>query len=124
MQLTCNSKLRWKLTAAFVILPAIAAAADPYFVTYTHTLEEPGNLEVATNLVSASPKGGNPFLNTLVEIEYGVKGWWTTELYLSGQSTRNEGSLFTGYKLENRFRPLLREHWINPVIYVEYADTN
>jgi hypothetical protein len=121
MQRLCN----WKRCGGALLLAAWPAiAADTYFVTYTHTLEEPGNLEVATNSVVGSPKGGNPFLNNLIEMEYGVKGWWTTELYLSGQSTRNEGTLFTGYKLENRFRPLLREHWINPVLYVEYADTN
>lgn len=102
----------------------LCAADAPYFVTYSHHMEEPGNLEIASNQVVGTPKGGNTFLSTLTEIEYGVKTWWTTELYLSGQGTKHEGTLFTGYKLENRFRPLLREHWINPVIYVEYVDVN
>ena len=110
--------------AGFLLASWPAMAADPYFVTYSHRLEEPGNLEIAANEVVGNPKGGNPFLNTLVEIEYGVKGWWTTEVYLSGQGTRHEGGVFTGYRWENRFRPLLREHWINPVIYVEYVDIN
>ena len=26
--------------------------------------------------------------------------------------------------MENRFRPLLHEHWINPVLYVEYENLN
>lgn len=117
----------WALVACGLgtILPQCVFGADaPYFVTYSHKLEEPGNLEFATNNVVGSPKGGNTFLNTLLEIEYGVKSWWTTELYLSGQGTRTEGSVFTGYRIENRFRPLLREHWINPVLYLEWVDVN
>jgi len=123
--LTNDMQLSCEIVVALLLLGAPAARADgPYFVTYSHRLEEPGNLEVATNEVVGTPSGGNTFLNTLLELEYGARGWWTTELYLSGQSTRGEGSVFTGYKIENRFRPLLREHWINPVIYVEYADVN
>ena len=100
------------------------SADAPYFVTYSHKLEEPGNLEIATNQVIGSPRGVNTFLNTLLEMEYGVKSWWTTELYLSGQGTWNQGSIFTGYRIENRFRPLLREHWINPILYLEWVDIN
>jgi len=46
------------------------------------------------------------------------------ELYLDGQSTSKESTVFTGYRWENRFRPLLREHWINPVLYVEFENIN
>ncbi len=119
---------RWGALAACLILRTLPAALQgaeaPYFVTYSHRLEEPGNLEIATNHVVGSPQGGHTFFHTLVEIEYGVKSWWTTELYLSGQGTRQEGGVFTGYRIENRFRPLLREHWINPVLYVEWVDVN
>jgi hypothetical protein len=117
-----------RLPLAYVFVLAIASllhAADaPYFVTYSHKMEEPGNLELASNEVIGAPKGGNTFLNTLLEFEYGVKTWWTAELYLSGQSTRHQGSVFTGYRIENRFRLLPREHWINPVLYVEWVDIN
>ena len=30
----------------------------------------------------------------------------------------------TGFRFENRFRPLPDEHWVNPVLYVEYEDVN
>ena len=50
--------------------------------------------------------------------------WWTTEVYLSGQHTSNDSTVFNGYRWENRFRPLLREHFINPVLYVEYENLN
>ena len=57
-------------------------------------------------------------------MEYGAKTWWTSELYLDSQTTANESSVFTGFRLENRFRPLLQEHWINPVLYAEFEDIN
>jgi hypothetical protein len=32
--------------------------------------------------------------------------------------------VYTGFKWENRFRVLKREHWINPVLYAEFEDLN
>jgi hypothetical protein len=110
--------------AYLLIYPAPSRAQENYFVTYTHHMEEPGNLEFATKSVSGFPRAGNAFLGNAIELEYGVKTWWTTELYLDSQTTANESSLFTGFRLENRFRPLLREHWINPVLYAEFEDIN
>ena len=105
--------------------PFLLAASDaPYLVTYTHQMEEPGNLEIAANQVTARPDGGNRFLNQLTELEYGARAWWTTELYLSGQGTWHDSVVFAGFRWENRIRPLLGEHWINPVLYVEFANTN
>ena len=59
-----------------------------------------------------------------MELEYGVKGWWTSELYLDGQSTSGQSTLFTGYRWENRFRVVPGEHWINPVVYFEFENIN
>lgn len=99
-------------------------AQENYFVTYSQELEEPGNLEIAAKSITGSPKGGNPFVATALEFEYGLKTWWTTEVYLDGQTTAGESTVFTGFRLENRIRPLLREHWINPVLYFEFEDIN
>jgi hypothetical protein len=101
-----------------------ASAQENYFVTYSHQMEEPGNLEIGLRTVSARPKGGNAFVGSAIEFEYGVKAWWTAELYLDGQHTTRESTVFTGYRIENRFRPLQREHWINPVLYVEFGNIN
>src|SRR5689334_9157040 len=87
-------------------------------------MEEPGNLEIATKNVTGRPGLGNRFLGATTELEYGIKAWWTTEFYLDGQSTQGQGSVFTGYRWENRFRLLPREHWINPVLYVEFENIN
>ncbi len=58
-------------------------------------MEEPGNLELATKGLLAKPADGNRFAATVLEFEYGVKGWWTSELYLDGQTTsRGEQCLY------------------------------
>ena len=109
----------------FLLLTAIAYAGDrPYFITYDHTMEEPGSLEIETSGLTGQPKGGDTFTSGLMEFEYGAKGWWTTEFYLDGQTTVNQSTIFTGYRWENRFRMLMKEHAINPVFYVEFEDIN
>ena len=107
-----------------VLFRTCFAGEGPFFVTYTHQLEEPGNLEFAMKSVTGNPGIRNRFLAGVTELEYGVNGWWTTELYIDGQATSGESSLFTGYRWENRFRLLPREHWINPVLYFEFENIN
>lgn len=110
--------------ASLVTFPRRSSAQESYFVTYTHHMEEPGNLEFATKSVTGFPRAGNAFWGNALELEYGAKTWWTSELYLDSQTTANESSVFTGLRFENRFRPLLQEHWINPVLYVEFENIN
>jgi len=93
-------------------------------VTYDHYLEEPGSLEVEYFSTFGTQRGGNDFLAFWTEFEYGATAWWTTELYFDGQSTFDDSTLFTGFRCENRFRLLQREHFINPVLYVEYEQTS
>jgi hypothetical protein len=112
------------LFAIFVSVLCCGAQERPYFMTYSHEMEEPGNLEIAFTNAVGKPDGGNRFFGSAVEFEYGVKTWWTSEFYLDGQSTQHDSTIFTGFRWENRFRPLLREYWINPVIYVEFEDIN
>ncbi|MGA2570706.1 MAG: hypothetical protein ABSF23_09315 [Terracidiphilus sp.] len=100
------------------------AQEPPYFVTYSEVLEEPGNLEIAQKGTTGSPKDANGFYSATLELEYGAKAWWTTELYLQGQATVNDSILFTGFRWENRFRVLPTEHAVNPVLYLEYEDVN
>lgn len=124
------SRLRMKLTvmssllALLLAFPLRSHAQENYFVTYTHHMEEPGTLEISNKSVTGFPQDGNAFLGSAMEFEYGVKAWWTSEIYLDGQTTANESTVFTGWRFENRFRPLLREHWINPVLYAEFENIN
>ena len=101
-----------------------AKAEKPYFVTYDDQMEEPGNFELSFNPVVGLPQRNRAFVGSWTEFEYGAKGWWTTEFYLDSQSTRRDSTIFTGFRWENRFRPLAGHHWINPVLYVEFEDIN
>ncbi len=112
------------IAAGVFAAPKLLAQEPPYFVTYSQVLEEPGNLEIAQKGAAASPKNANAFYSSTLEMEYGATAWWTTEVYLQGQATNNDSVVFNGFRWENRFRPLPREHFINPVIYVEYEDVN
>src|SRR5262245_27972040 len=90
---------------------AVCAQERAYFVTYDHSLEEPRSLEVAVASTTGLPKhGDSAYTAPWLELEYGLTGWWTTELYLEGVTTRRDGSGFAGVRLENRFRPLRSEH--------------
>ena len=106
-----------------LILPA-SAQESPYIVTYDHYLEEPGNIEVEYFSTFGAQRGGNDFHAYWMEFEYGAKAWWTTEFYLDGQTTFGDSTVFTGFRWENRIRPLDREHFINPVLYIEYEQIN
>ena len=108
------------LFAAIMLAPPAPAQESPYFVTYDHYLEEPGNLEVEYFSTFGTQRGAGNFIADWTEFEYGATAWWTTELYLDGQSTLNDSTIFTGFRWENRVRLLKAEHLINPVLYLEY----
>jgi len=98
----------------------VLAQESPYIVTYDHYLEEPGSLEVEYFSTFGTQRGGNDFHAFWTELEYGATAWWTAELYVDGQTTFNDSTVFTGFRVENRFRLLQREHLVNPVLYIEY----
>ena len=110
------------LFALSLLLVAVPAQSQesPYFVTYDHYLEEPGSLELEYSSTFGTQRGGNDFHAFWGEFEYGATAWWTTEFYLDGQTTFNESTILTGFRWENRIRVLQREHFINPVLYMEY----
>src|SRR5512146_1258805 len=125
----CCFLLRSVPFLAWLLLLAAAhpasAQESPYFVTYDHHLEEPGNLEIESQTTLGVPRAPLPgYIAPFLEFEYGTTAWWTTEFYLEGQSTRRDSAIFTGWRLENRFRLLQREHFINPVLYLEYENVN
>jgi hypothetical protein len=104
-----------------LFLPGCARAQEnPYIVAYDHYLEEPGNLEIEYFSTFGTQRAGKDFHAFWMELEYGATAWWTTELYLDGQTTFGDSTVFTGFRFENRFRVLKREHFINPVLYTEY----
>ena len=103
----------------------VSAQESPFFVTYTHHMEEPGNLDIETSTTSGIPRSGQrSYTAPYMELEYGITAQWTSEFYLEGQSSPGDSTVFTGWRLENRYKPLAREHWINPVLYLEYENVN
>ena len=76
------------LTAALFLAPS-CWAEGPFFVTYTAHMAEIGELEIAMKNVAGKPKGGDRFMGSVLEFEYGSTSWWTTEFYLDGQTTAN-----------------------------------
>src|SRR5262249_32224304 len=127
LALAKGASMRVPLFLALLCLISRSAIAQerPYFVTYDHYLEERGNLEIAVLSTSGLPKAEpSGYTAPWLELEYGVTGWWTAELYVEGVTTGREGSAFTGWRWENRIRPLKGEHRVNPVLYLEYENIN
>jgi hypothetical protein len=111
------------LPLVLLFFPSSALSQEnPYIVAYDHYLEEPGNLEIEYFSTFGTQRAGNNFHAFWMEFEYGATAWWTTELYVDAQSTFGDSTVFTGVRFENRFRVLKREHFINPVLYVEYEN--
>jgi len=121
-----RNRIPWLTPLALIVFMLISSPAQlsaqesPYIVTYNHYLEEPGSLELEYFSTFGTQRGGNDFHSFWMEFEYGTTAWWTTEVYLDGQTTFNDSTIFTGFRFENRFRPLQREHFVNPVLYIEY----
>jgi hypothetical protein len=117
--------MRARLIAMLALWPfpyRCFAQERPYIVTYDHHLEEPGSLDIEYFSTFGTQYQGNDFHAFWLELEYGAKAWWTTECYLDGQTTFHDSTVFTGFRWENRFQPLRAQHFINPVIYIEYED--
>jgi len=92
--------VKWLASFALLVFLSLispAAAQEwPYFITYSHDMEEPGNLEINLGNVAGNPLMGNRFVGSALEFEYGLKTWWTTEFYLDGQITQHDSTIFTG----------------------------
>jgi hypothetical protein len=101
------------------------AQQNPYFVTYNDHMEEPTYLELSTQSTFGIPKHDLPgYLGQLFEMEYGATPWWSLALYLEGAYQRQDSTVFTGFRIENRFSVLTCTHRINPVLYFEYENIN
>jgi len=124
MQLSCIKNLAIVIGSMLLFgCAATFAQESPYFVTYDHHMEEPGNLDIEASTTTDVPRAGQVYyFAPYTEFEYGVTANWTTELYLESDSTWNDSAIFTGWRLENRYRPLKREHIVNPVLYLEYEN--
>jgi hypothetical protein len=106
------------------VVDTTEAQERPYFVTYSDRLETKGELEVSVLSTIGDVKDSPNYFAPWIEIEYGITPRWTTEVYLEGVTINKDASAFTGWRWENRFRPFAGEHFINPVLYIEYENVN
>ena len=86
------------LLIALICASSLRSQESPYIVAYDHYLEEPGNLDIEYFSTFGTQRAGNDFHAFWMEFEYGVKAWWTTEVYIEGQTTFGESTLFVGDK--------------------------
>src|SRR5258708_37582123 len=108
------------LTALLIPLTVLPALAQerPYFVTYDHYLEERGSLEIAFATTTGVPKKRDRvYTAPWLEIEYGVTGWWTAELYLEGVPAPGERGAVPGLGVRERLPPLRARRPTKTVLY-------
>lgn len=100
------------------------ALEDTYFVTDHHHLHEAGNLAISNYSVLGTPKSGNEYLGSQIELEYRITKWWATEVQVDGQTTWNDSTVFTGYSWTNKFKLFPSNHWINSALVLGWEDGN
>jgi len=127
--MTCRKRHCFCLTvficwSFFAVARQSRGDEDPYFITYSQFMEEQGDLDVGIDAVHGKPTHGPNFLGSRTEFEYGIADWWTSEFYLDGQWTQDQSAIYTGFRIENRFRPFSGNHFVNPVLYIEYEHIN
>src|SRR5437667_12595936 len=101
------SRILVRVSLLLLIFSGLSSFAQesPFFVTYTHHMEEPGNLDVETSSTAGIPRNGQRlYFAPYLELEYGVTARWTSEIYLEGQSPLGDSTVFTGWRRENRVR--------------------
>ncbi len=69
-----------------------------------------------------SEPDGKSYTAQMIEFELGITDRWTSEFMVESQESGTNAYLFTGFRLENRYRFFEYGTFLNPVIYVEYED--
>jgi len=99
------------------------AGNEANFVLYDHHTDPKGTTEinVLSDVSNAAP--GDPlYAAQLIEIERAITDQWTVSVYLEGDKIEDADYAFGGWRLENRYRLLPYGAFLNPVLYVEYAN--
>lgn len=99
------------------------AGNEANFVLYDHHTDKRGTTEINTlNDFSSAAPGDPAYAAQLIEIERAMTDQWTAALYFEGDKIDGEDYAFGGWRFENRYRLLPYGAFLNPVLYVEYAD--
>jgi hypothetical protein len=99
------------------------AGNEANFVLYDHHTDEKGETEVNvfgdfSNAVADEPR----YAAQLFEIEHALTDRWEAALYLEGDKINGEDYLFSGWRLESRYRLFEYGAFLNPVLYIEYEN--
>jgi len=108
----------WSSPSSRVVAPH--AQESPYFHRLQPSLEEPARWNRPIPMF-AKQRGGKRLPGGLVEIEYGVNAWWTTSLPRRPAHLPRQHRVH-GVSAGESLPPLVLEHAINPLLYVEYED--
>lgn len=111
------------VTATLLLLPSVAHAGNgANFVLYDHHTAEAGEMEVMVMHDFGAEPDGKRYTSQMVEFELGITDKWTSEFMIESQESGTGNYLFTGFRLENRYRFFKYGTFLNPVLYVEYED--
>ncbi len=119
--------------ACALVLGLIAAGSAHYgrawagneanFVLYDHHTDEKGETEVNAFGDFSNAVGDEPrYSAQLFEIERALTDRWEAALYLEGDKIDDDDYLFSGWRLESRYRLFEYGAFLNPVLYVEYEN--
>jgi len=98
-------------------LPRIASTGEEALIgTYDHYWKSLAAWLRTFHVGTHAP--ATTFMPVGLELEYGVKAWWTTELYWMPDDVHD--STVYWVSLGEPFPAVQREHFINPVLYIEY----
>ena len=99
------------------------AGNEANFVLYDHHTEAKGTTEI--NLWSDFSRGapGDPsYAAQLLEMERAITDQWMAAVYFEGDKIAGDDYGFGGWRLESRYRLFPYSTFLNPVLYLEYAD--
>jgi hypothetical protein len=99
------------------------AGNEANFVLYDHHTDAKGTTEInVLNDFSSAAPGDPPYAAQLIEMERALTDQWMAALYIEGDKIDGTDYAFGGWRLESRYRLLPYGAFLNPVLYVEYAD--
>lgn len=106
-----------------VLFPSFAGALAQNAVLYHHHTHKAGEQEIKLLNDLGQDDESHTYIANLLEYELSVTDRWVLEFYPESYIDLDQGAWkFSGFRVENRWRLFKQGTFINPVLYVEYAD--
>ncbi len=123
-----NAGRAWTFALALVLGICVRgerahAGNEANLVLYDHHTEQKGTTEINVLSDSSSTGPGDlPYAAQLIEMERALTDQWMAARYVEGDKIDGADYAFGGWRLESRYRLLPYGAFLNPVLYVEYAN--